>query len=97
MYTWKGIVVEEIRLDISVPGHEVVVLLRDLERPGCLFGWRAEAVEPGVFEADLYLYRTVKDAAEGHAMVVSVNLEEDLDITRFPKRRACSPGSIAWF
>ena len=95
--TWRGLEVEEVRLDTSIPEHEAVVLLRDLKRPECLFGWRAEAVEPGVFENNLYLYEAVKDAAESHAMVVSVNLEGDLDITRFPKRRACSPGSIAWF
>ena len=97
LYTWKGIGVEKTYLDASAPEHEVVVLLRDLSRPECLFGWRAPAVEPGVFENDLYVYRSVKDAAESHAAVVSVNLQEDFDITDFVRRRPCTPGAVNWF
>lgn len=93
---WKGIGVEEVRLDTSALEHEVVVLLRDLKRPECLFGWRAPAVEPGVFENDLYVHRTLQNAAEIHAMIISVNLEEDLHLTSFPRRRACVPGRITW-
>ena len=72
------------------------MLLRDLKRPKCLFGWRAPAVEPWVFENDLWVHWSVKDAAESHATDVWVNLEEDLHLTSFLRRRACSPGSIAW-
>lgn len=50
MCTWKGIEVEEVRLDLSASEHEVVVLLRDFRRPECLFGWRAHSVEPGGLE-----------------------------------------------
>jgi hypothetical protein len=94
---WKWIRVEEVRLDNSAPEHEAVVLLRDLRRPECLFGWRAPAVEPDVFENDLYVHCSVKDAAETHAMVVSVNLEEDLTLMYALRSKTCTPGQITWF
>ncbi len=34
-----------ITLDTSEQGHEIVILLRDLARPRCLFEHRVEAVE----------------------------------------------------
>lgn len=97
VHTWKGIAVEEVRLDTSVPEHETVVLLRDLRRPQCLFGWRAPALEPGAFGEDWTWGSRVKDAAESYAMIISINLEEDLSLTNFPRRRACSPSTITWF
>ena len=95
---WKGIGVEEVRLDTSGPEHEAVVLLRELKRPECLFGWRAPTVEPSFFEEEQIrsAHRSIKDAAEIHAMVMSANLEEDLCLTNFPQGRACSPGEISW-
>ena len=57
----------------------MVVLLRDLTRPECLFRWSAPAVDPQhdkFFEpAPRYC---LKEAAEIHAMIVAVNLEKDL-------------------
>ena len=98
MHTWKGVAVEEVRLDTSVPEHEAVVLLRDLRRPERLFGWRAPAFEPGAFGEDwAWSSSRVKDAAEIYAVILSANLEEDLSLTNFPRRRACSPGTITWF
>lgn len=94
MCTWKGIEVEEVRLDLSASEHEVVVLLRDFRRPECLFGWRAHSVEPGGLENGWFW--SLKDAAEIYAMILSVNLEEDLHLTNFPRRRFCSPGTVTW-
>ena len=88
---------EEVRFNASAPEHEAVVLLRDLKRPECLFAWRTPAVEPGAFEEDWAWSSRVKDAAEIYAEIVSVNLEEDLVSTNFPRRRACSPGAVTWF
>ena len=94
-YLYQIVEIEEIRLDASAREHEVVVLLRDLKRPECLFGWRAPAVEPGVFENGLY--KNTKDAAESHAMVLSVNLEEDILAIGYGLPKDCSPSDITWF
>lgn len=94
-YLYQVIKIEEIRLDTSAPEHEVVVLLRDLERPECLFGWRAPAVEPGIFEN--FWYKNIKDAAESHALVVSVNLEEEVLAIGYGLPKNCSTEVINWF
>jgi hypothetical protein len=43
--THWGVEVEEIRLDESGPGHEIVVLFRIFARPRCLFEYRMETLE----------------------------------------------------
>ena len=69
----------EIELDTSRPEDEVVVLLRDLARPECLFGWRAPAVDLHDSEVLEPAPRYgLKDAAEIHATIFAVNLEEDV-------------------
>lgn len=94
-YLYRVIEIEEIRLDPSAREHEVVVLLRDLKRPECLFGWRAPAVESGVFENNCY--KNVKDAAESHAFVLSINLEEYVLAIDHGLPKYCSPGTVTWF
>ena len=37
--------VEDVRLDASEPDHKVVILLRNLDRHECVFGFDMEAVE----------------------------------------------------
>ena len=46
-YFWRHVEIEEIRLDTSGPKSEAVVLMRDLMRRECLFGWRRSASWPG--------------------------------------------------
>lgn len=89
--------VESIELDVSGQEHEVVILLRDLKRPGCIFGRRAPAVEPGVFEDDLYGFETVKDAAGIYALITWTGLEGSLFATGHSLPEHCSPGAITWF
>jgi hypothetical protein len=94
----QHVVVESVRLDASGPDHEIVVLLRDLTRPECQFGWRATAVAP---EHDEFFEPTprygLKDAAENHAMIVAVNLEEDLLAIGYGLPKDCSSSGINWF
>ena len=76
----------------------MVILLRDLKRPECLFGWRLPAVEPGVFENDdLFIYEIVKDAAETHALITRSGLEGSLLAIGHGLRRECSSEGISWF
>ena len=89
--------VESVELDVSSEDHEVVILLKDSKRPECLFGWRSSAVEPGVFENDLYIYETVKDAAEMHAMITWSGLEGSLQAIGYGLPKHCTPGTITWF
>ena len=79
--------VESVELDVSRREHEVVILLRDLNRPGCLFGWRTPAIEPQADPMDPELWTTV----------VWANLEEDLQAIGYGLPRSCSPGVITWF
>lgn len=95
---WERAEIEEIKLDTSRPEHEVVVLLRDLSRPECLFGWRAHAVDPEDSEAFEPGPRYgLKDAAEIHAMVVAVNLEEDVLAVGYSFPKDCSPDGVNRF
>ena len=98
-YLYRVIEIEEIYLDTSEPEHEAVVLLRDLGRPGCLFWWRAPAVESGDLEDELgrAAFRDIKDAAESHAIVIPVNLDEDVLAIGHGLPKGCSPGAITWF
>ncbi|QIN79270.1 hypothetical protein GBA65_12915 [Rubrobacter marinus] len=90
--------VESVELDVSGEEHEVVILVRDLMRPGCLFGWRTPAEEPDVgFEYELHMAGTVKGAAESRATVVWVNLEEDLMAVGYGLPKSCSTEGINWF
>jgi hypothetical protein len=71
----QHVVVESIRLNVSGPEHEVVVLLRDLTRPECLFGWRAPVVAPEDGESfEPAPHYGLHNAAEMPAMIVAVNL-----------------------
>ena len=95
---WRRAEIEEIGLDTSRSEHEVVVLLRDLTRPECLFGWRAPAVAPEDSESFEPTPRYgLEDAAESHAMVVAVNLEEDVLATGYGFPKDCSPDRVTWF
>ena len=71
-------------------------MVRDSKRPGCLFGRRAPAVEPGVFENDLYV-KTVKDAAEVYAMITWTGLEGSTLAIGHGLPKDCSPDGINWY
>ena len=43
--THGGVRVDRVYLDESGPEHEIAILFRDLDRPGCPFGYRIEAIE----------------------------------------------------
>ncbi len=79
--------VESVELDVSGQEHEVVIMMRDLKRPECLFGRRVPAVEP---DTDL-MY------PESWATVVWANLEGDLQAIGYGLPRDCSADGINWF
>ena len=75
-----------------------MVLLRDLCRPRCLFGWRASVVDLYDFESDrLEDDRDLKDAAEMHAFVLYANLVESVLAVGHGLPKDCSPDGITWF
>ena len=76
-----------MELDLSGREHEVVILLRGLNRPGCLSGWRIPAVEP---HADPM-------GPESWTTVVWANLEGDLQAIGYGLPRNCSSGVLTWF
>ena len=94
----KLIEIQEIKPDTSESEHEIVVLLRDLKRPECLFGWRTPAVDWYDFESDwLNDERNLKDAAEIYATIIQANLQEDILADGYGLPLDCSPDGINWF
>ncbi len=77
------VVVEEVRLGDPPNEGMVVVLYRDVRRPGCLFGWRMEAVEP-------------EDEPEIWTTVVWANFREHVIGTPHGLPAKCSEEGITW-
>jgi hypothetical protein len=81
--------VEDVRLDTSEPDHKIVILLRNLDRPECVFGFDMEAVEwhePGYdpHSLDPNIWVTI----------VLANFRERIMSQALPEE--CSPGEITW-
>lgn len=83
----RGIGVEDVRLERSGKESSVVVTFRDLKRPECLFGRREDAVGPSEPWEDPY-----RDAPEGWAEIVAINLQEDVEAKGRGLPRKCYPG-----
>ena len=67
-------------------GAHIAVLLRDPQRPGCVFGWRwSWAENPGSAELEF--------AAE----MLRVNLEEDVLSDRYGLPADCASAGVTWF
>jgi hypothetical protein len=67
-------------------GLHIAVLLRDPQRPGCVFGWRwSWAEDPRSAELEF--------AAE----MLRVNLEEDVLSDRYGLPADCTSAGVTWF
>ena len=86
-----GIRIEDVRLEDSADGGRVVITFRDPGRPGCLFGREEDAVGPPEPWEDPY-----RDAPEGWAELVAINLQEDIEAVGSGLPRKCGPGSVTW-
>ena len=85
----ENIRVEDVRLRRVEPDHKVIILLRNLDRPECVFGFDMEAVEwhePGQdpHSLDPNIWVTI----------VSANFRERSISQVLPEE--CSPGEITW-
>jgi hypothetical protein len=79
--------VEDVRLDTSEPDHKVVILLRNLDRPECVFWFDMEAVEwhePG--------YDSHSLDTDTWVTIVSANFRERIISQALAEE--CSPGEI---
>ncbi len=95
--THEGVRVEGVRLDESGPEHEIVVLFRDLGRPGCLFGYRIEALEtPDVLHERSNPYRNPASAPRAWAENVWALFEEEVFASGYGLPKDCSPEGIMW-
>lgn len=79
--------IESVELDGPEPEREVVIRVRDLERPECLFERREPAFEPMLFD----------DTAETYASDIFTNLEEDIEAIGYGLPQECTPGEITPF
>ncbi len=85
-----GVRIEDVRLEGSREEGSVVITFRDQRRPECLFGRKEDAVGPPESWEDPY-----RDAPEGWAELVAINLQEDV-VSSPGLPRKCNPGSITW-
>ncbi len=89
--------VESVDLDVSGEDHEIVILMRDLKRPECVFGRRQPAVEPGDFEETLRHFDSLRDAAEICVTISWAGIEGDIQAIGYGLPKECTPGVINWF
>ena len=89
--TGAWVLIEEVRLFASgEAAGEIVVFYRDLERPGCLFGWRMEAVEPVAQDG------SPPSDPESWTTVVGANFAEHVIGTPRGLPEGCSPEGVTW-
>ena len=86
-----GIQIEDMRLEHSAEGGSVVITFRDSGRPKFLFGRKEDAVGPTEPWEDPY-----RDAPEGWAELVAINLQEDIQAVGSGLPKKCDPGSVTW-
>lgn len=96
--THQGLRVEEVWLDVSGWRNEIAVLLWDLGRPECLFGFKASSAEPEQLGPDGTPrdHYTLEDAAMSYATVVQVNFEEEVYAAGYDLPKECSPDGVNW-
>ena len=81
-------VVGSVESEDSGTEQGIVLLLRDLNRPGCLFGWRSPVWWPD---------DPVMEAPDLTATVIRANLEEDILAVGNGLLEDCSPARVNWF
>jgi hypothetical protein len=89
--------VEDVRLDTSEAEHGIVILFRDLDRPGCLFGWEVDAMpDSDVLDDDKAAFADWRDAAEFYATIIWANWEERIYAFSSGLPEECSSEGINW-
>lgn len=86
--------VESVGIGDRDYGQVIVILFRAQERPGCLFGFEMDAVEP-LDEDDDYDRRMFPDPREWGAVLL-VNLDESLSATHLGLPEDCARDAITW-
>lgn len=89
--------VGSVELDVSGEDHEIVILMRGLRRPECVFGRRQPAVEPGDLEETLRHFDSLRDAAEIYVTIFWAGIEGDIQAIGYGLPKECTPGVINWF
>ena len=95
--THGGVRVDRVYLDESGSEHEIAILLRDLDRPECPFGYKIEAVEtPDVLHDSTNPYTDPVSVATAWGEIVWVLFEEQVFASGYGLPRDCSPGVVTW-
>lgn len=84
--------VEDVSLDGAYPGSQLMVLVRDGDRPACTFGFRLPVWNQDGRPAMEDDWPT----PEGHAWIVAIHLEEDVEAAGHGLPAECTPGEVTW-
>lgn len=84
--------VEDVSVDGVYPGSQLVVLVRDGDRPGCTFGFRLPVWDQDGRPAMEHHWPT----PEVHAWILATNLEEDVEAAGHGLPAECTPGEVTW-
>lgn len=84
--------VEDVSVDGVYPGSQLVVLVRDDDRPGCTFGFRL----PVWNQEGRPAMEDDWPTPEGHAWILAIHLEEDVEAAGHGLPTECAPGEVTW-
>lgn len=84
--------VEDVFVDGVYPGSQLVVLVRDGDRPECTFGFRLAVWNQDGRPAMEDHWPTPED----HAWILAINLEEDVEAAGYGLPAQCAPGEVTW-
>lgn len=87
--------VDSVELEDRADGKVLVVMFRAEERPGCLFGFEMDAVEPLDESNPDDNRRMFPDPREWGAVVL-VNLDESLSALNLGLPEDCTRGAVTW-
>jgi hypothetical protein len=90
--TGGAIALEQVQIDGEYPGRELRITMRDLARPGCLFGLRARIWDD---EGEPAGRSDHFDDPDSFAMVLVVHLTERI-LTLPGLPQDCLPGEVTW-
>lgn len=84
--------VDDVSVDGVYPGSQLAVLVRDGDRPACTFGFRLPVWGQDGRPAMEDHWPT----PEGHAWILALTLEEDVEAAGHGLPAECTPGEITW-
>jgi hypothetical protein len=92
--------IEEIEIDTSNPGNWIHILFTEESCPKCMFGYRAEAVEPN---AQICGETVILNQNEGYfgpeqwaGLIIATNFEEQIEAVGLGLPPDCEPDRITW-